>query len=279
MSVLDRLDNISTLNISPTFFVDRFCENHFEAVENNFNLFINWYNQERDLNADISVRDFIMYLRIKSFCTEFDLPINEHTNPSLIREFVSYVDRYNSRWCWGKEEIKWAFYFLNRGLWEYDQCSAFSPLNEFFRLLKATNMKCEKGDFLRQYATVKKAYQANQEKYNNLALEKNQLQHKDALSFSYGGLTVVIPTTAEAFRREGQAQSNCVARLYLPRVIENQTNVVFIRKDTDLDKSFITCEVHNGHIIQYFLSHNRDANEDYLLEFRRAYQEWLNENW
>lgn len=75
------------------------------------------------------------------------------------------------------------------------------------------------------------------------------------LFFEDENFTVLIPTTAN----EADYQDNCVFRLYYPRVKDCSTHVVFIRKKSDIDTPYITCEVNNcGNIIQYLTRFNRD---------------------
>ena len=64
-------------------------------------------------------------------------------------------------------------------------------------------------------------------------------------------------------------------------VVNHKTNVVFIRKKDNVEKSHITCEIsNNGNIRQYLLAYNQrvEANTP-EREFYYKYAEWLKENW
>lgn len=57
------------------------------------------------------------------------------------------------------------------------------------------------------------------------------------------------------------------------------THVVFIRKKSDIDTPYITCEVNNcGNIIQYLTRFNRYVEDDNAMAFKIAYQEFLHEH-
>jgi hypothetical protein len=92
---------------------------------------------------------------------------------------------------------------------------------------------------------------------------------------------VVVPQTTEDFKNEALAMNNCVYNMYLRRVVDGSTNVVFIRKKSNPTKSYITCEVTNsGKIWQFYLANNeRVARNSKESDFRNAYQKWLDENW
>lgn len=96
------------------------------------------------------------------------------------------------------------------------------------------------------------------------------------LFFENEKFITIIPTTATEFKDEADAQSNCVFRLYYPRVSERETHIVFIRKKSDIAKSYITCEVDNhGNIIQYLTRFNYAVKDVDALEFQQEYQSFL----
>ena len=110
-------------------------------------------------------------------------------------------------------------------------------------------------------------------------LFNNQLKHKEALTFSYGNLETIIPLTCDEFHEEAEAQHNCVESMYLEKVINGETNVVFVRQKNEPNKSYITCEVRSGQIIQFLLKYNRSVTEDIDNEFRKEFQKYLNSMW
>lgn len=106
-----------------------------------------------------------------------------------------------------------------------------------------------------------------------------EYQQNAPLFFEDENFTILIPTTADEFRKEADYQQNCVFRMYYPRVKDYSTHVVFIRKKSDIDTPYITCEVSNcGNIIQYLTRFNRDVADDDAIAFKVAYQKFLHEH-
>lgn len=119
------------------------------------------------------------------------------------------------------------------------------------------------------------------EKEKSLMEEKLcvQYQKNAPLFFEDDNYTVLIPTTAEEFKREADYQHNCVFNVYYPKVLDSETHVVFIRKKSDIDTPYITCEVNNkGEIIQYLTKYNHYVTEPSAKEFSISYQHYLREH-
>lgn len=80
----------------------------------------------------------------------------------------------------------------------------------------------------------------------------------------------------QQFHEEAEAQHNCVERIYLRCVRMGETHIVSIRKKSDPDHSYITCEVNNSHEIeQYLLECNRHITEEADKRFYDEYQKYL----
>lgn len=119
------------------------------------------------------------------------------------------------------------------------------------------------------------------EKERDLMADKFCLEYqkKAPLFFEDENFTVLILTTADEFKKEADYQQNCVFRLYYPRVRECETHVVFIRKKSDVNTPYITCEVNNaGNIVQYLTRFNEHVTDDNAKAFGIAYQEYLREH-
>lgn len=140
-------------------------------------------------------------------------------------------------------------------------------------MCKDLNWEPKKGDFGSLYVQTKLTYELNKKKIEKEKLEKNQPKE---LFFEDENFTVIIPVTGEEFKAEAEAQSNCVYRSYLPKVLKGETNIVFIRKKTDVENSYITCEVNEGRIEQYLAKFNSYVHDEEALDFRRKYQAYLN---
>lgn len=146
-------------------------------------------------------------------------------------------------------------------------------LADYVNMCEDLKWEPKKGDFGSLYVQVKLTYELNKEKIEKEKLEKNQPKK---LFFEDENFTVVIPVTGEEFKAEAEAQSNCVYRTYLPQVFSGRTNIVFIRKKTDVENSYITCEIHNGNIVQYLTKYNHYVRDNEAIEFKKKYQAYLN---
>lgn len=165
-------------------------------------------------------------------------------------------------------------YMKNNGN-AYDIATIFRYMIKY-----ATALECEipkSKNLFETYNMLEKNYEIWKDTKDNKALAENQ--NKSYLNFAYGNYVVVVPTTAEEFRKEAFEQGNCVYSTYMSYVVEGKTNVVFIRKADQVDKSFITCEVaESGIINQYLLAHNRRVEDKELLVFKELYQNHILNN-
>ena len=137
----------------------------------------------------------------------------------------------------------------------------------------------EKSDFFRQYINLRRAYQQAKDEQTNRLMREYQEFHRNALTFETETHIVIIPTTIEGLRNEGNAQGNCVGG-YGYRIADKDRNVVFVRKKSNPTKPYITCDIYNnGHINQYLVSCNCSVTDPADLEFREQFQEHLLANW
>lgn len=188
----------------------------------------------------------------------------------------------------GNYPKKWlprlAYYLCKDGLWEFFSDGNLyvlqGKISSFVQMMEAMGRTPEKGNFIRQYSEIQAEYNLKKEEFDNILLRKNQSAHANALNFSYNDFEVVIPTTSEEFINEGESQNNCVARIYLPKVLRGETNVVFVRKKNALDISYITCEVYGGKIYQFLLRYNQRVDDNSPeKDFYNAYAKHLAQNW
>ena len=114
------------------------------------------------------------------------------------------------------------------------------------------------------------------------SIKKEQFQKaledkKDWLSFEDDSFIVVLPTCENDFIEEGNNQHNCVGRFgYYEKMLQGRSNVVFIRRKDEPNKSFITCEVDNtGNILQFLGKVNHYVDIPLALEFKSRYQKKL----
>lgn len=130
-------------------------------------------------------------------------------------------------------------------------------------------------NFLTKYAVLKYLEAEYKNAHYNEALAKNN--DKEWLYYENDTFVVKPLLTKEDFHKEGEAQRNCVERLYMEKVYKGSTHVVTVRLKTDPDKSYITCEVTNsGLIYQYLAFSNSDPKDAAAKNFKKEYQQHLN---
>lgn len=71
----------------------------------------------------------------------------------------------------------------------------------------------------------------------------------DAFSIKGKGLILVVPKSGDEIRAEGEALHHCVGG-YVERVAKGETNIFFVRKADEPDKSYFTMEWNHNKIIQ-----------------------------
>lgn len=100
------------------------------------------------------------------------------------------------------------------------------------------------------------------------------LKLKNKYSFEYQGLKIVVPESMQDIIDEGKALSHCVGG-YAERHAEGKLSILFIRKLSDPDTSYVTMEVQGKRIIQYH-GYKNDVKKqlpkqvvDFVEEFKK----------
>ena len=194
--------------------------------------------------------------------------------PAVVIPFISHADSKEMRNYIVEDAQKIAFRYEHEN-WSYLDGNGL-VCHCVYRYIQLCNL-------LHHERTYKNLYQSlcMMEKEKALMADKMCLEHQKSapLFFEDENFTILIPTTADEFKKEADYQDNCVFRLYYPRVKNCSTHVVFIRKKSDINTPYITCEVSNcGEIIQYLARFNRDVADDDAKAFKIAYQEFLHEH-
>lgn len=276
LQFFDRLDSIGYVHHNSIQTIISIFNQNTDEVNNSFRQFANDFRANNTLRFETWWRSKHKQLWLAK--NGFDLNDN-HLNEEII-DFL-----YDACSTWSKERIKWTSYYLHRCVYEYygrnDRHSALRKISHYFDLLDKLNEKPQKGDFMRNYVETLRAYNLRKTEIDNSFIASYQNKQLQALSFSDENFTVVVPMTSEEVIAEGERQHNCVGRLYLPDLIKQQTHIVFIRKNDDLNSSYITCEVTNcGKIAQYLLTYNNHP-KPHTPEavFRTKYAEHLKKYW
>ena len=270
LQICDKLDSIG---YNPRNVSDITSDSHLEFVNKHFKEFVKYLATELPEDERHSIAGFKAQIEKAEFIRKHRIEISEYFPETWVR-FLFDCSFENDK------QIATAIYYLKKGIYVALGYDSKRFMRDFFYCCDKVGIDYPKGDFVREYATVKREYELRKTEFDNKALFENQMRKSRALSFSNGVLEAIIPTTTEEFLNEARQQDNCVARMYMPRVIDGRTNVVFIRNLADPEKSYITCEVRDGSIVQYLGRYNKSLYDDELaMTFKFAYIQHLNENW
>ena len=78
------------------------------------------------------------------------------------------------------------------------------------------------------------------------------------------GLTFILPKSIPELTHEGEAQHNCVGRIYLTRILDRESVVLFVRKSDSPLVPYITLELDpvTKSIVQCRYKYNKPCGED-----------------
>jgi len=248
--------------------------NNLTIINEHFKAFVKCFNE----NNEIRISDFVEEIYPLLWAREHNIEINEIFTLDFIKKLL------NGHFT--TEQINYIVHCMCRGVCYYfirddgslDYWTMMDKFKTYFNICARMDLSYEK-DFFRSYINANRMYQIHKMQLDNKAIIDNYENRN--LLFEDENFTVVIPQTVEDFKNEATQQNNCVYSCYLREVINHKTNVVFIRRKDNIEKSYITCEVNNnGNIRQYLLKHNRRVEANTLeREFYYKYAKWLKENW
>ena len=119
--------------------------------------------------------------------------------------------------------------------------------------------------------------QIDKEKERQIAIQVAKAKkYRQRMEFSYNGLILRQPMSAEEIIEEGKVLHHCVGG-YVDRHLRAQTNIFFIRKVSDPDTPYFTIEVSNDfRIIQcHGYKNNDDLKTKEINVFEEKYKNYL----
>lgn len=281
LKLADSFDNLGiTLNdaYNPCFIYELLLEDKALIKK-----YIKYALKCKEENIEYSYKDFELTLNKEKINKIVDVDINEDRFNSL-----QYIINGLAKGNYSERVIKSFFInFVYNDFYLLDSYYASNLMTvDFFNYCKYCDYIEEKvtlkDNFLSEYARVYKAYMAQKEKIDQQMFTKAINLHKDEMEFEYGDYRVVIPNSPQDIKNEGKNMHHCVAN-YAKDCMDthrpNRSYIVFIRRKATPDMCYITCEIKNGKIGQYFLSHDRYITSDEDKAFKSAYAEHLAEHW
>ena len=270
------VDKLNSINYRPhNYSSSEFNKESLSFIDNNFKDFSKYVRENGD-NA--SLWDYKRKNEKILWNKEHNLKPDDYITPDIISMLYNHRSEYDNT------KIPYILSYIRKGLFDWfngynDEWSAFSKVSSYFNMCEAMEKEPEKGDFFRLYINTYREYQLAKTEIDTKAIQKNLAKHP-ALAFENDNFKVIIPKDVQDFKTEADAMHNCVYSMYMSRVVNGSTNVVFVRVKDDINTPYITCEVDNyGRIIQYLASYNRPVLDTDASEFKTAYQRHLYNNW
>lgn len=262
-----------------------------------YKLAVDYLNSQ---NSRYSVDSFVFENLRKILKGREDAPLNDIDNKTFEKFFnvlkdieTGYYSSYVTRFV----DEAYNFYSIDAIYSTLEVCSilvtarhwsALNSITDYVRMVKRMDdaksfplkFKDTKSptllveDIKEKHDAAVAVYNYVSEKANAAAFKKQAEKCKD-WEFTANGLSVVAPTHPGDLAKEGLELRHCV-KSYIDKVINGSTNIVFIRKNDDLEKPFFTVEVSNsGTIEQVHGFSNRNANTEPGLE--NFVKEWAKE--
>lgn len=278
LSLCERLDALNIqVNVDLCGVGNLWDTSTWKFIHDHFSEYRDYRNGE---NSSMSIYDFTAIYQRTLWFKENKVPV-EHLAEPFLNWLYSVVGHGEME----GDKLRWFLYHA-KTLYEFTEfmdsynSRAVDWFNDYWDYTTKAEIQPEKGNFMKLAVEARRAYEARKAEIEAKRLRDYQLSKQTALTFSANGMSVIIPTVREQFSDEARQQSNCIEYMYLPRVNEGRTHVVFIRKDDAPDKSYISCEVTNeGYIRQFYLSHNRMVTLEEDIEFQQLYQNHLYAHW
>ena len=132
--------------------------------------------------------------------------------------------------------------------------------------------------FLSTFHVVKREYNIMKQKFSE-EMFKEQCDRFRSLEHKYKDYSIVVPEKTKEIEQEADELGHCV-RIYIPRVIDGETLICFLRSNEDLNKPLVTIEVKDGNVTQAYGESDGKPKDDELAVIRRwAKQHKLTLKW
>ena len=284
--IADRLESIGYTG----HYYNDFSLDTLKKVSDYFKPFAKWLKNNKDKNFS----QFLAEREYDEWIAKHHLAPNNHGVTETLIKKVWY-----NRHKFEDADIDYVVYYASHGLMDFYNIEEvaitsrfgghgygaswedmFSKIRDYLRLCKEMDVKPEKENMLQLYVNLRRTYMTNRKVFDAKAL-KEWYNRFPMLQFKDDNYTVVIPQTREDFINEANAQNNCVYSYYFEPVTRKETLVVFIRKNDNLNKSYITCEIspESGYIRQYLTTNNYRVNDKLAIDFREKYERHILDNW
>lgn len=108
-------------------------------------------------------------------------------------------------------------------------------------------------------------------KFNNINF--NELEKYE---FEYSGYIAQICKSYKEVVNEGEELKHCCGSNYATKMINNESIILKIRSVKKIHKAFVTCEIVNGQINQFYGKKNKVYKSGKIIKFKKEYEKYLN---
>lgn len=238
--------------------------------------------------SDIDVKNFIKYCKNNNIDKLNNNIVRKYKKQLLINQFNYKYPQFqvydNAFEIYNKLNAKYQKYFDIYGYYMFTRGYACFNIEDIIEQYIDDCVYLEiqpqkEKNFLQLAKDTRNTALAFKEKISEVKFEKNYKLHEKAFNFKTDNFSVVIPKSGNDLIIEGQKMHHCVGS-YIGQVENNQTYIVFVRKNEDIDEPYITAQVRvNGKIGQYYLEYDRDITKQSDIDFKEQFQDWLLKNW
>lgn len=253
---------------------DWLSSDNYQYINENFAHITEYRRSLEAENTNPDYNSFYRFVEYKKAIAKLGSNLAQLLTPEM---FCAVNSHYPTA---SKEEWEAVAYYLVRGkMWEYEHHDV-SNLIHYFTVCKAMEKQPQKvNNFMREYVETMREYELRKTEFDNKRIVANYDLHANAFEFSFGGFTVIRPTCGQDIIDEGRNMHHCVGS-YVGRVVNNETYIVFIRREDAPDQCYLTCQVDTyGNIRQYYLAYDRTISSAEDRAFKTAFQNHLLANW
>ena len=142
----------------------------------------------------------------------------------------------------------------------HDPYESLRYLRDYARMMSALREKYEKyPKYLEEaHRNAVRLYNSHKQTHNDELFAKRIDRQ---LGASVGKYEVIVPETPQDVKDEGVNLRHCVGS-YVDRIVDGDTQIAFLRRKSEPDKSLVTIEVQGGKIVQAKGAHNRSPDEE-----------------
>ena len=157
----------------------------------------------------------------------------------------------------------------------YGSCAmpAMRVYNDYISMVKQMNAKnhfrpqfTSLEDIKTKHDAVMVIYNSKKDVYQKEAFEKS-VKKISKYAYSDENYSIIVPEVPEDLAKEGLELHHCV-KSYISRVANGSTNILFLRKNSEIDKPFFTIELSNeGNVEQIHGFGNRNISTEPKIEY------------